>query len=264
MFIDVAGHRLFALSFAAGPRTFLTQGGWIGSSEVWLPTLELLSPRWRTVAFDHRGAGATAVPVDAITYDALVDDLVRVMDALGIERGVVGGESAGAQVVLHAALRRPERFSGLVLVDGAAGVSPPGSAAAPSSGGPSTWPGADHAARLRWFVERCTPEPDVEHIRRWGHSILLRASPEAAERLWGIGAAAAPDLAARLGEIRVPTLLLRGSADVLVPPGAMEYLAAQLPHSKLVIVEGAGHVPIMTRPHAVAGAIEDFFAAVDC
>jgi pimeloyl-[acyl-carrier protein] methyl ester esterase len=260
MFIQIAGHEVFALSFGAGPRTFLAQGGWIGSSEVWLPTLELLSPGWRTVAFDHRGAGETWVPVDAITYAALVDDIFRVMDALAIDRCVLGGESAGAQVVLEAVLRHPERFTGATLVDGTAGLPrPPEAGPSPITGPPSTWPGADHTARLRWFIELCVPEPDAEPIRRWGHHILQRAHPDAAERLWGIGRSAAAALAERFAELQVPVLLVGGSADPLAPPVAMAELARRLPRSQHVELSGAGHVPIMTRPREVAAAIERAF-----
>jgi len=260
MFLKIADHDVFALSFGVGPRTFLAQGGWIGSSEVWLPTLERLSPGWRTVAFDHRGAGETRVPVEAITYDALVDDIFRVIDALGIDRCVIGGESSGVQVVLDALLRHPERFDGAVLVDGSAGLPRPSEAGpSPITGPPSTWPGSDWSAQLRWFIDLCVPEPDSEPIRRWGHHILLRAEPEAAERLWGLGRSAAPALVERLAEVRVPVVLIGGSEDPLLPPAAMTELARRLPHSRQVVVEGAGHVPIMTRPREVVAAIEGAF-----
>jgi len=260
MFIDVDGHKVFALSFGAGPRTFLAQGGWIGSSEVWLPTLELLSPRWRTVAFDHRGAGATVVPVDAIAYGALVDDVFRVLDALRVERCVIGGESAGTQVVLDAVLRAPGRFDGVVLVDRSGGLPrPPTAPPSPITGPPDSWPGADHRARMRWFTELCFPEPDAEHLRRWGHDILMRADP-AASKLWGIGRAAAAGMAERVAEIKQPVLLVYGSADPLAPREVMAAAAQRLPVHRLVEVAGAGHVPIMTRPAEVAAAIEGFFA----
>ena len=84
MFLDVAGHRCFAVDLGAGPRTFFAHSGWIGTYEDWLPTLEILSKSWRAVAYDHRGAGETVVPLEAITAEALLDDIFRVQDALGI------------------------------------------------------------------------------------------------------------------------------------------------------------------------------------
>lgn len=260
MFVDIEGYKALAYSFGSGPRTLLTVGGWIGSSEVWLPTLELLSPTWRVAGFDHRGAGETVVPVAAITYDALVDDVFRVMDALDIAQCVLGGESAGTQVVLDAVLRHPERFRGAVLVDGAAGLPRPLVAGpSPIPGPPLTWPGANHRARLEWFVALCMPEPDADHLRRWGHDILLRAGPEAATRLWGIGRESCAQLEARLAEITQPVLLVRGSEDVLAPRIAMEELSRGLPNCTLVEIPGAGHVPIMTRPSIVAKAIDTYF-----
>lgn len=263
MFILIDGHQFFGLAFGAGQRTFLAQGGWIGSSEVWLPTLELLSsdPAWRTVAFDHRGAGETVAPPDDITYEAMVDDIFRVMDALAIDRCVVGGESSGTQIVLEAVLRHPDRFEGLTLVDGAGGLPRPvGVGPSPITGVPSSWPGGDHAARMRWFVDLCFPEDDVEPIRRWAHHILLRADASAAERLWGIGRNV-PSVIDRLAELRLPVLLVHGSRDALVPLASMHALAERLPDSRLVEVDGAGHVPLMTRAAEVAAAIQSRFAA---
>lgn len=99
----------------------------------------------------------------------------------------------------------------------------------------------------------------MEHIRRWGHHILLRADPEAADRLWGIGRDAVPRLLEHLGDVRIPVLLVAGSADPLSPPAAMAELQRLLAHTRLVEVEGAGHVPIMTRPQTIAAAIDDYF-----
>ena len=178
MFLDIDGNRVFTLSFGQGPRTILAHGGWISNVEDWITTLAPLSTTWRTVTYDHRGAGLTRVPVDRISPQALVDDVFRVMDALDIERCVLAGFSRGTVTALRAVLAQPERFDGLVLMNGCGEVQSPDLAVRPRPA-PSTWPGATHAERMRWFIERCTPEPDIEHIRRWGEYVLARlaASP---------------------------------------------------------------------------------------
>ncbi len=61
MFIATQGTRLFVSSFGAGDRTALALGGWIGSGEMWLPVLGLLSRKWRTVTFDQRGSGTVRI-----------------------------------------------------------------------------------------------------------------------------------------------------------------------------------------------------------
>ncbi|MDQ6831966.1 MAG: alpha/beta hydrolase, partial [Chloroflexota bacterium] len=249
----------FVVSHGSATRTFVAHSGWIGTNEDWLPTLEVLSRSWRTVTYDHRGAGETVVPIKEITAEALLDDLFRVMDALDVERCVLGGFSAGSSTALRAVLARPERFEGLVLMNGSAGIRSPDTTPSASLPPPSQWPGATHSERMRWFIEGCTPEPDVEHIRRWGHHMLMRAEPEAAERLWGLRPASEEDLGSRLGELRVPTLLIHGEKDVFASTAAMEYVADQIPRSRLVVMEGSGHLPAMIRPEAVAAAINAYF-----
>lgn len=259
MFTEIAGRRFFTVDLGAGPRTFFAHSGWIGTYEDWLPTLEVLSKTWRAVSYDHRGAGETTVPVEEITADALLDDIFRVMDALNVERCVLGGFSAGAGLAVRAVSRRPDRFAGLVLMNGTAGVRPP-SAPAPSNRGlPSAWPGDTHADRMRWFIEQCTPEPNVEHIRRWGHHFLLRAEPEAADRLWDIKWGADQEDLARLAQLPIPTLLIHGGRDRFVSTAAVEYLASLLPHCQLTVLEESGHLPAMIRPHDVARLINTFF-----
>jgi len=260
MFLDIDGNRVFALVFGTGPRTLLAHGGWISNVEDWIATLAPLSARWRTVVYDHRGAGLTRVPIERISQEALVDDVFRMMDATGIERCVLAGFSRGTVTALRAALTRPDRFDGLVLMNGCGEVRSPELPVAPRVP-PSSWPGATHADRLRWFVERCTPEPDVEHIRRWGEYILARATPEAADRLYMMEAEQPIDWASRLPGLRLPTLIVHGELDPFFRTEHMRYTQSLIPDSELVIMAGSGHLPAMTRPLEVAAHIERFFAA---
>lgn len=258
MFLDIDGNKVFTLDFGAGPRTILAHSGWVGNFEDWIATLAPLSRSWRTVVYDHRGTGETPVPVERITTEALVDDIFAVMDALSIERCILAGFSRGTVPVLRAALRHPDRFDGMILMNGTGGVVLPGAKAAPRIA-PSKWPGETHGDRLRWFIERSTPEPDSEHIRRWGANILSRATQEAAEKLSVMEPEEPVDWAAELPRLRLPTLLLHGEKDVLCSVEIMRYIDSVLPASRLVVFEGSGHLPAMTRPLDVASSIRDFF-----
>ena len=258
MFLDINGNSVFALDFGSGPRTFLAHSGWIGNFEDWIATLAPMSKTWRTVIYDHRGAGETRVPVDRITPQSLVDDLFAVMGELEIDRCVLGGFSRGTVTTLRAVLQRPERFEGLVLMNGSAGVQVPG-AEVTRRVPPSQWPGNDFRERLRWFAEKCTPEPNVEHIRRWALDILSRAEPEAADRLFTMEFSDQIDWAKQLPLLTIPTLLIHGENDVFAQTQAMQYLASLIPASKLVVLEGSGHLPAMVRPKDVAQVISHFF-----
>ena len=117
---------------------------------------------------------------------------------------------------------------------------------------------ADFEAAISPFIELCTPEENVDHIRRWLRNILMKAQPEAAARL--LECMYDIDLRPRLSEIPIPTLIIHGDADML-PSTQLRYAeeaARLIPGSKLEIIKGAGHVPTLTRPQVVAQAISDF------
>jgi pimeloyl-ACP methyl ester carboxylesterase len=250
MFIETRGTRLFVSSFGAGPRTALALGGWIGSSEMWLPVLGLLNHSWRTVTFDQRGSGTSHVPKSRdITREAWVDDVFVVMDAQGIERCLVMSDSSGCFPAVLAALKYPERFIGLVIVGGAPRM-------------PLDWERRLFALGLRFarrpllkvFARRCLPEDDTGHVRRWLWDICVRADPRNAARLLEI--IDGFDLTDVAPKLLTPTLILHGSRDEIQPLSDGRALTALIPGSDLVVMEGRGHVPMMSSPEEVVSIIE--------
>ena len=250
MFLDIDGVRLHAVTFGAGSRTLVATGGWTGSWEVWeQPIEQLTAAGWRCIAYDHRGSGESPVDPARITVDALARDVIGVLDALGVERCVLAGESQGGAIAQYAAARHPERIDGLVL-------------AAPAPTGRSTGKRgafadacrADYPSAVAGFVDACFPEPDIPHIRRWATNVLLRADPEQAARMidmWRDDDV--PEVDPRGIEAR--TLVLHGTADVIVPIERSRALVELLPDAELVEFEGSGHVPTMTRSSEVVDAI---------
>lgn len=259
MFLDIDGNKVFTLSFGSAPRTLLAHSGWVGNFEDWIATLAPLSESWRTVVYDHRGTGETVVPVERISHEALVDDVFRVMDTMKIERCVLAGFSRGTITALRAALMHPDRFDGMILMNGSGEVRRPGGVIPPRIP-PSKWPGNTHLEHLQWFAERCTPEPSSEHIRRWAVNILARATPAAAERVMVMEPAATIDWANQLPALRIRTLIIHGDQDAFCSTDNMNYLHSLIPNSKLVVMQGSGHLPAMARPLDVAREINEFFA----
>ena len=249
MFLDVNGVRLHALDLGAGPRTLLAVGGWTGSWEVWEEPIGLLTRAgWRCIAYDHRGSGESPVEPSSITVRAMVDDVAGVLDALGVERCVLAGESQGGAVAQYAAARWPARFEGLVL------SAPAPTGARPAGGSFADLCRGDYPAAVAGFVERCFPEPAVEHVKRWARHVLLRSNGEQAARIiemWGDDGVPEVDAAT----IATPTLILHGDADAIVPIAVSRALVEQMPDAELVVYEGVGHVPTMTRSREVADAI---------
>jgi pimeloyl-ACP methyl ester carboxylesterase len=181
-----------------------------------------------------------------------VEDVFVVLDAYHVEHSILAAESAGAAIALGAALKHPARITGLVIVDGFYFRNTP-EGQDPFLAGLKS----HYAETLDGFVEACVPEKNCDHIKRWGRQILDRATPEAAIALYRI--AGSVDLRPDLPRITQPTLVLHGEADRLVSLETARSLAATLPNAKLTILNGAGHVPTMTRPQEVARAINAFF-----
>lgn len=252
MFLKSDDADFFVTSFGRGPKTLVAHGGWVGSGELWLQPFEQLSQSWRTVTYDHRGTGATRTRAPKITFELLVDDLFRVLDALEISRCVLAGESSGALVVLEAALRQPERFTGLVLVDGRSASTNTAGAARFIEGCKT-----DFEATMDAFVRACVTEADADAELCWARQIVMRSTGPAAvelmESMW------TARVAQRLEQIVQPTLLIHGRGDLITPVSASEEMARRIPNARLAVIEGAGHVPVITRPTEVASAIQEFF-----
>jgi pimeloyl-ACP methyl ester carboxylesterase len=191
-------------------------------------------------------------PVESITADRLIDDVVAVLDAYAIDQCVLAAESSGALTALGAALKAPDRVRGLVIVDGLyfreASLENDPFLLGLTKAYPAT---LDH------FVNACVPEPDSEHLKRWGRQIIDRASQEAAIALHRL--VSGVDLRQDLPRLTQPTLILHGEADRVVPVEDAQWLAKTLPNAKLRILSGAGHVPTLTRPVEIAEAINAFF-----
>jgi len=253
MFLELADATLMVSSFGAGPRTIVAHGGWVGSGELWLPPFESMSRTWRTVTFDHRGTGASQSRANSITFEHLVADLFAVLDRLGVERCVLAGESAGAAVVMTAALRQPRRFDGLVLVS-------PHYDGTPTAQMMQFMKGCqvDFATTMEAFVEACVPEPECAAERAWGRKIVNRSNAKDAVEL--LACMRDVRVMSRLSELTVPTLILHGDRDVIRSLAASEELARRMPRAKLAVASGAGHVPTVTRPDWVARQIEAHFA----
>ena len=142
----------------------------------------------------------------------------------------------------------PDRFDGLVL------SAPARTGRSERTGGFADACRSENSAAVDQFVSVCFPEPDSDHVKRWGRNILLRAEPEQAARMvemWGDESV--PDIDPR--RIDAPTLILHGTADAIVSIEGSRQLVDLLPDAELLELDGSGHVPTMTRPNDVVDAI---------
>ncbi|HET9082707.1 MAG TPA: alpha/beta fold hydrolase [Trebonia sp.] len=244
-----------------------------GSAADWQSVIARLPPQLHAVAADRPGYGANARPADGFTANAqaVLDDL----DARGVQDAVLVGHSWGGGVALRTANLAPHRVRAVVLL----GSVGPGCLTS------LDWllaaPGIGELSSLLAF--RWTPPIARAWLawRRRQHGRPLYPGESASLQVWGYPSESGwplwrtflaeqralrrelDELAAAAASIRVPVLLIADPADRVVPVKTSRRLAAMLPSSSLLLVEGAGHHLPRRAPRAVADAIATFLAAAD-
>jgi len=277
--VDVVGHggaMSLALAEAGqGGRPLLLVHGFTGAKEDfadWLDPLAELG--WHAIAPDQRGHGASSQPEaeDAYSFEAYATDLLGLLDALGWTTAVVLGHSMGGMVVQTAALRSPERFAALVLMDTShralradAALIDLGIAIARAEGMAAVMAAQDAmqeadplgtGAGQRVLATR-------EGYREFGERKMLASSPAMYATMLRLitDAAGGLDRLPDLGRITVPTLVLVGDEDApfLKPSRRM---AEAIPGAELVVIPDAGHSPQFENPDAWWSALTGFLARV--
>lgn len=256
MFLRLRGFPSNVVSFGSGHTTLVGISGAFGTWEIWQQPFELLSERYRVVAYDHLGAGQTHVPAEVVTFAEQVAALEELVDALHLDRFVLAGDSTMCTVAVEVAARHPDRVAALALVAGGV-VHEEGETTRRFVAGLRT----RFEETVERFVDFCIPEEDSDHLREWLKSIIRRTGGERAallvESFYGL------DLSDRLPRLAMPTVVIQGEFDALPESGVESgrRMAEAIPRCDFVVVEGAGHVPTLTRPHDVARAIETAVAA---
>ena len=256
-----SGRRIYHDEFGAGPPVLLIpgHGGYRRGCLIWLA--ESLASRFWVVAMDNRDAGESEPETEYYGLGDMAGDAAALRDGLGIDRAHILGHSMGAAIALQLALDHPARVDRLVLVSPAVGGEPGHRAGEPLP--PDAWWVDDPVERMR----RVLPEvvgPDYR-ARMSEADVAAITELERGNRATWAGmmrqeAAAAGDgqILSRLAEIRGPTLVIHGDADVPVPLAQSQALAAGIPGARFVVLPGVGHRPWVERPDAAIGAILSF------
>ena len=245
---------IHSVAFGSGPTTLVGVAGSFADWEIWGPTFELLSRDWRVVGFDHDGVGHTRVPVGEIAPERHLETLLSVLDHHEIERCVIAGDSNNATLAIRAAVEHPDRFDGLIVVNGHAwGFDYPAALAFPDR------LRTDFEATVSFFVDLVFPEEGSDQLKDQLAAIIRRTGPEAAahivEMYFGM------DLRPEIDRLDLPALVVHGALDDIGPAvlDAARELADRL-GADLELVPDAGHLPLLSRPHAVARAIDSFLS----
>lgn len=222
---------------------------------MWQPQSHRLRDRFRTLRYEVRGHGRSAVPPGPYSMDDLGSDLLALLDRLEIERASLCGLSIGGMISMWTAAHAPERIDRLVLCCTSARLGPPDAwherAAAVRAGGVEA---VADAVLERWFTPafREAHSDALEGMRR-----ILAATPS--EGYAGCcEAIAAMDLTGDLPSISAPTLVLAGEHDPATPPEHGRRIAELIPGARFEVVSPAAHLATVERPVQTTAMIMRF------
>jgi 3-oxoadipate enol-lactonase len=241
-----------------GPVVVLIQG-MVLSSRYWMGVPGTLAGDYRVLLVDNRGTGQSSRPIFPFTIPEMAADVLAVMDHAGVDRATVVGISLGGMVAQQLALLAPQRLTGLALLATTPGV-PHGTI--PSLHALSTLltlplmpAGASTMALNRLFLTPDTLPRAAEYFHGWGN--LLREDPiQPLTFTQHLGAAALHSTGFFLPRLRVPTVVMAGDGDALIPRENSRTLARLIPGARLELLAGVGHALYNMDPTAVRRVVD--------
>lgn len=275
----VVDGRVLSLAYqvaGAGPPLLLLHG--LGDSALsWSGVLPALARSHTVYALDLPGFGSSSRPEASYTPDFLSAAVAAFLDALTLPAVAIAGNSPGGLVALRLALESPGRVTALALLDSAGlgrGVGLPLRLL--------TLPGVGGAVVARnrtplgaWFwvlglvaqlfaVPWRAPWPWVGQLYRMARTPGYLEATVAAARAELNLRGQRPEILVRaeLPQLQIPTLVVWGRHDRLVPLRHARDAASRLPCAELAVIPGAGHAPQLEQPDATAAALQQFFAGV--
>jgi len=240
-------------------------GGLTSTHEVYQRQVEGLSPHYRVLAPDNRGSGRTRIVDDDgdRAVARMAQDVLAFIDALGLDRVHLVGTSMGGMIVQQFAVAHPRRLSSLTIGCSHGGTP---TAVAPSdeivsiliAGNIDDADDADVLAYQEMMFAPASLTGD-----RSGFDFYNRTKdryPHSAQEVGRrIAAIAEFDVWEQLAELDVPTLVIAGADDELVPPENSRRLAARIANARLSILENAGHIFWIEQSDAVNRALLEHF-----
>jgi aminoacrylate hydrolase len=259
--IAIGESHLYVERQGAGFPVFLVTGlGGLGS--FWRKQVPVFSRCYEVITHDHRGVGQSDRDRGAYTVDRMADDVLKLMDALGVEKGHVVGHSTGGAIAQTLALVAPERLASIVIA--------------------ASWTRADayfrrHFAMRKDVLSKIGPEAYVQtanlalyppwYIAQNNEKLRLAEAQNLASFTYPeivlsrIEAILAFDRVAELGRIRTPTLVIGAADDVVTPAYYSEELARLIKGAELKLFPRGGHCFTQVVPREFNKAVLPFLEA---
>jgi len=234
----------------------------LGSSLVmWEPLLTALEPHFRILRYDTRGHGGSEAVAGQYSFELLAEDMVGLLDGLGLSKIHFIGLSMGGMIGQALGLYHSDRLLSLTLCD---------TAAANPLGSREIWAERIELVRKKGLAPLLEPT-----LERWFTSEFVRQAPPILEKIRRqflatslngyLGCSQAImelDYLEKIGEIQIPTLIVVGEEDPGTPVSAARALQERIVGSKLVILPGARHLSNVEQPEAFNRAVLEFLTVI--
>ena len=255
------------LGNSAGPVVMFGHG--FGCDQgMWRRVLPYFTPDYRVVLFDHVGAGGSDkdayTPAKYATLQGYVQDLLEICAELDLRDVTFVGHSVSAMMAVAAAAEAPEAFANLVLL-----ASSPSYMDRPEDGYSGGFSAADidellvslDANYLVWaaaMAPMIMGNPDSPELHNELEGSFCRLDPAVARDFARVSFRS--DVREQLAEVKVPSLILQCSDDLLAPPHIGTYTQEKMPDATLVQLRATGHLPHVSAPAETAEAILSYLS----
>jgi 3-oxoadipate enol-lactonase len=223
---------------------------------MWDEVVELLAPHACLVRYDTRGHGQSDAPEGGYTIDRLGQDVLAILDALGMSRAVICGVSLGGLTAMWLGIHAPDRVSGVVLANTAANFPPA-----------TMW--RDRAVTARASGTGSFVQPSMDrwvtsgyrdtHAARAAELAAMITATSPAGYAGCCEVLAATDLLPELSRVQCPVVVIAGSQDPSTPPARAEEIAAAIAQADLVTLDAA-HISAVEAPKPFADAVRALLA----
>ncbi|MBK6833597.1 MAG: alpha/beta hydrolase [Bacteroidetes bacterium] len=225
----------------------------------WQPQIDFLQMTKRVIAYDIRGFGNSSTNDDEVSMDVFADDLIKLMDALKIEKSIVCGLSMGGYIVLNAVNRFPDRFEAIVLCDTQ-----------------SISDTSEIKEKRTATIKQIESDGLFDFTENFVGSVLSKTSLSSKKQLVNelkstilstpvktitstlISLAERKEMREHIKNISVPTLVLCGIEDMVTPVDQSSFMIKQIPNSTLHSINGAGHLSNLEQPEIFNKHLGDF------
>ncbi len=252
--------------------------GLAADSAAWLFQVPAFSAKYRTITFDNRGVGRSSKPPGPYSIAAMADDAAGLLSVLGIDSAHVVGVSMGGMIAQELALRHPDRVRALVLA--CTYPEPDDDIERQRNSSLTELGGTTNAAgEVQLDSSKLDPMMLFQHLlpRVFNQAFIQSELPKLMQLFggalqWGfsidailaqVAAAMGHRTRDRLHEIKAPTLVITGDADLLIPPANSDILAREIPHAKLVKIPGGSHGFNFETPDVFNREVLDFLTSAE-